>query len=127
MLLMEDIWKLFPGVNIYKCHLYREVNKTVDCLEKKKRIGSLGHAWVLFFKIVFCFQKHEEHIGFPLFFLENIESTENTNTIKFRKQEEFSKNNKIMLSMFVKIVLKNNFQKQVRTIFENSPLESNIW
>ena len=36
MLLMEDIWKLSQELNIYDCrHVYREANRTVDCLPKK--------------------------------------------------------------------------------------------
>ena len=33
ILLMEDIWKLSQGLNIYEfCHVYREANRTTDCL-----------------------------------------------------------------------------------------------
>ena len=33
---MEDIWKLSYDMNIYECrHVYREANKTINCLAKK--------------------------------------------------------------------------------------------
>lgn len=36
MLLMEDIWKLSQDLYIYDCHyIYREANRTTDCLAKK--------------------------------------------------------------------------------------------
>ena len=36
ILLMEDIWKSSLGLNIYVCrHVYREANRTSDCLTKK--------------------------------------------------------------------------------------------
>ena len=36
MLLMEDILKLYQGLHIYECrHVYREANRTTDCLAKK--------------------------------------------------------------------------------------------
>ena len=36
ILLMEDIWRLSHNPNIYNCcHIYREANRTVDCLAKK--------------------------------------------------------------------------------------------
>ena len=37
MLLMEVIWKLSQELNIYDCrHVYKEANKTTDCLAKKR-------------------------------------------------------------------------------------------
>ena len=41
LLLMEDIWNLSQGLNIFVCHVYREANRTADsnrtadCLAKK--------------------------------------------------------------------------------------------
>ena len=36
ILLMEDIWRLSQDLNIYNCcHIYREANRTTDCLAKK--------------------------------------------------------------------------------------------
>ena len=36
MLLMEDIWKLTQDLNIYNYHhIYREANRTTNCLAKK--------------------------------------------------------------------------------------------
>ena len=36
MILMKDIWKLSEDLNIYSCHpVYREANRTVDCIAKK--------------------------------------------------------------------------------------------
>ena len=36
ILLMGDIWKLCQDLNIYNCcHIYRESNRTSDCLAKK--------------------------------------------------------------------------------------------
>ena len=33
---MEDFWKLTQNLNIYKCsHIYREANRTTNCLTKK--------------------------------------------------------------------------------------------
>ena len=33
---MEDIWNLLHGLNIYVCrHVYREGNRTANCLAKK--------------------------------------------------------------------------------------------
>ena len=40
--------------------------------------------------------------------LKNIEKIENT---EIREQEEFSKNNKMVFSVFSKIVIKNSFQR----------------
>ena len=35
ILLMEDIWRLSQDLNIYNCcHIYREANRTSDCLTK---------------------------------------------------------------------------------------------
>ena len=35
-ILMEDIWKLSRDLDIYSCHhVYREANRTIDCLAKK--------------------------------------------------------------------------------------------
>ena len=35
MLLMEDIWRLSHNLNIYNCcHIYKETNRTTDCLAK---------------------------------------------------------------------------------------------
>ena len=37
ILLMEDIWRLSQNFKIYNCgHIYIEVNRTIDCLAKKK-------------------------------------------------------------------------------------------
>ena len=34
--ILEDIWKLSRDLNIYSCHhVYREANRTADCLIKK--------------------------------------------------------------------------------------------
>ena len=42
---MEDIWKLSHGLNIYECrHVYREANRTADCLAKKG-IGNLDSSF----------------------------------------------------------------------------------
>ena len=39
-ILMEDIWKLSDDLNIYSCHyVYREANRTIDCIAKKVIIG----------------------------------------------------------------------------------------
>ena len=36
ILLMEDIWRLSQDLNIYNCgHIYREANRTTNCLAKK--------------------------------------------------------------------------------------------
>ena len=35
ILLMEDIWGLTQDLNILNCHIYKEVNRTIDCLTKK--------------------------------------------------------------------------------------------
>ena len=36
LLLMEDIWNLAQDLNIFVCrHVYRESNRTADCLSKK--------------------------------------------------------------------------------------------
>lgn len=33
---MEDIWKITQDLNIYSCwYIYRETNRTTDCLSKK--------------------------------------------------------------------------------------------
>ena len=35
-ILVEDIWKLSHSLNIFNCcHVYREANRTTDCLAKK--------------------------------------------------------------------------------------------
>ena len=37
LLLLEDIWNLSHGLNVYICHhVYREGNRTADCFAKKK-------------------------------------------------------------------------------------------
>ena len=41
LLLMDDIWNLSHGLNIYVyCHVYKEGNKIVVCLAKR-RLNSL--------------------------------------------------------------------------------------
>ena len=36
ILLMEDIWRLSQNLNTYNCcHIYKESNRTTDCLTKK--------------------------------------------------------------------------------------------
>ena len=46
ILLMEDIWRLFQGLNIYNCcHIYREVNRRTDCLAKKGIYNTNPNIW----------------------------------------------------------------------------------
>ena len=30
-----DIWRLSHNLNIYNCYIYREANRTTDCIDKK--------------------------------------------------------------------------------------------
>ena len=47
---MEDIWKLSRDLNIYRCcHIYREANRTTDCLAKKGICNTDSNIWWLDF------------------------------------------------------------------------------
>ena len=46
LLLMEDIWNLSQSLNIYVCrHVYRECNRTANCLAKKRLISLDYSVW----------------------------------------------------------------------------------
>ena len=46
LILMEDIWKLSQNLNIYNCyHVYRETNRTTDCLAKKGICNIYSNIW----------------------------------------------------------------------------------
>ena len=46
MLLMEDIWRLSHNLNIYNCcHIYREANRTTDCLVEKGIYMTNSNIW----------------------------------------------------------------------------------
>ena len=46
ILLMEDIWGLAHNLNIYNCcHIYREANRTTDCLAKKGICNTNSVIW----------------------------------------------------------------------------------
>ena len=68
--------------------------------------------WFLFLKTVVWSQKqgkYGEEVWFPDFYYS--EKAEKHNT-KSREQKQFSKNNKMVFSVFSKTVLNNSFQKQ---------------
>ena len=46
LLLIEDIWNLWQGLNIYVCHhVYREGNKNANCLAKKLLSNLNSNVW----------------------------------------------------------------------------------
>ena len=61
------------------------------------------------FQCVFVLKNKKNMFGFQCVFV--LKNTENTRNKKFKKQEEFSKNTKIVFSVFSKTVLNNSFQK----------------
>ena len=43
---MDDIWKLSQDLNVYiRRHVYREANRTVNCLAKKGLSISYSNVW----------------------------------------------------------------------------------
>ena len=97
---------------------------TLKKLDKVLVHKLLGPVWFLYLKTIFCPKKQgiqgDDFVSqFFFFVMEKIKNTENT---KFREQEQFSKNTKMMLSFFSKTVLKKNFKKQET----NRPLASYV-
>ena len=43
---MEDIWRLSQDLNIYNyCHIYRDTNRTTDCLANKDIYNTNPNIW----------------------------------------------------------------------------------
>ena len=46
MLLMEDIRRLSHNLNVFNCcHIYREENRTIDCLANKGGYSTNSNIW----------------------------------------------------------------------------------
>ena len=91
----------------------------------------LGPVWFIYLTTVFCPQKQEIQgdtfvfqffFFFFFFFFFVMKKTKNTENIKFRKEEQFSKNTKMVFIVFPKSVLKKSFKKQET----NRPLASHF-
>ena len=47
---MEDVWRISRSLNIVNCcHIYREANRTTDCLAKKNNYNTDSNIWRLDF------------------------------------------------------------------------------
>ena len=50
ILLMEDVWRISQNLNIVNsCHIYREANRTTNCLAKKGSCNIDSNIWRLDF------------------------------------------------------------------------------
>ena len=65
------------------------------------------YVWFAIFENYFMFSKTRRTKKICFFFV--MKNTENTENTKFRKQEQFSKNIKMMFFMLSKIVFNNSF------------------
>ena len=68
---MEDIWKLSRDLNIHSCyHVYKEANRTTDCLAKKG-IGILdSRNWISNFPEDVTYNSFVDYCGsYPIAFL----------------------------------------------------------